>query len=107
MVHPIALKRIRRNFLRPAAVFHPVQSDGSSMRIFALFLCMFLMLITLGTLTYVYILWNTYWIRVAKLTEEGGYLRKQTAVRIVEVDPQVSHATFQMVLRTVVVHCIK
>ena len=59
------------------------------MRIFALFLCTFLLLITLGTLSYVYILWNTYWIRVAKLSKEGGYLRKQNAVRIVEVDPQV------------------
>lgn len=37
------------------------------MRVFAMFLCLFLMLLSSGTLTYVYVLWNTYWQRVAKL----------------------------------------
>ena len=59
------------------------------MRIFALFLCLFLLLISFGTLTYIYILWNTYWMRVAKLSEERNYLRQQqqqNSVRVLEGD---------------------
>ena len=60
------------------------------MRIFALFLCLFLLIISCGTLTYVYILWNTYWIRVAKLTEERNHIRQQhNAIRVLEGDEQV------------------
>jgi hypothetical protein len=62
------------------------------MRIFALFLCLFLLLISVGTLTYVYILWNTYWLRVAKLTEERNYIRQQqqqNSIRVVDGDDQV------------------
>jgi hypothetical protein len=63
------------------------------MRLFALFLCLFLLIISCGTLTYVYLLWNTYWLRVAKLTEERNYFRQQhqTAVRVLETDDQVKY----------------
>ena len=60
------------------------------MRIFALFLCLFLLIISCGTMMYVYILWNTYWIRVAKLTEERNQMRQHhNAVRVLEGDEQV------------------
>lgn len=36
------------------------------MRIFGLFLCLFLVLLFSGTLTYIYILWNSYWMKIAK-----------------------------------------
>lgn len=36
------------------------------MKIFALFLCMFLLLLCGGTLTYIYILWTSYWQQMAK-----------------------------------------
>jgi len=36
------------------------------MKIFALFLCTFLLLLCCGTLTYVYILWTSYWQQMAK-----------------------------------------
>ena len=36
------------------------------MKIFALFLCTFLLLLCGGTLTYIYLLWTTYWAQMAK-----------------------------------------
>jgi len=38
-----------------------------------MFLCSFLLLMFTGTLTYVYLLWNTYWDRVAKITRDYRY----------------------------------
>ena len=43
------------------------------MRVFSMFLCSFLLLMFTGTLTYVYLLWNTYWDRVAKITRDYRY----------------------------------
>ena len=40
------------------------------MRMFATFLCLFLLLLFFGTLTYVYIMWRHYWIRVEQLNRE-------------------------------------
>ena len=65
---------------------------SETMRIFALFLCLFLLIISCGTLTYIYLLWNTYWIRVAKLSEERNFMRQQqqqNSVRVLEFDDQV------------------
>ena len=75
------------------------------MRVFALFLCLFLLLISLGTLTYVYILWNTYWIRVAKLNEERVYMRQQqNAVRILQGDDQVWQCCFAYATAWIVIY---
>ncbi len=41
-----------------------------AMRLFATFLCFFLLLLVFGTLSYVYLLWRHYLIRVEKLQEE-------------------------------------
>jgi cell division protein FtsL len=67
---------------------------SETMRIFALFLCLFLLIISCGTLTYIYLLWNTYWIRVAKLSEERNFMRQQqqqNSVRVLEFDDQVKN----------------
>ena len=38
------------------------------MRLLSTFLCVFLLTLFSGTLTYVYIIWNSYWSKVAKTT---------------------------------------
>ena len=40
------------------------------MKLLASFLCTFLLLMFVGTVSYVYILWHHYWIRVERLARE-------------------------------------
>ena len=47
------------------------------MKLLASFLCTFLLLMFLGTLSYVYILWHHYWLRVEKLAKEQRLLQNQ------------------------------
>ena len=48
------------------------------MRLISTFLCCFLLTLFTGTLTYVYIIWNSYWSKVAKMTDfEEALLNKQ------------------------------
>ena len=51
------------------------------MRIFSLFLCTFLFMIFSGTVTYVYLLWNTYWDRVAKLSRDYPAVHRRAPPR--------------------------
>ena len=52
------------------------------MRIFAVFLFLFLFTLFFGTLSYIWLLWNTYWSRVEKLAVDHHYLsRKGQQVR--------------------------
>lgn len=48
------------------------------MKIFAVFLCTFLFLLFGGTLTYVYILWTSYWQQIAKYTSYEDSLKTGT-----------------------------
>ena len=45
------------------------------MKIFAVFLCTFLMLLFGGTMTYMYILWTSYWQQIAKYTSYEDTLK--------------------------------
>jgi len=47
------------------------------MRIFAIFLFLFLMTLFFGTLSYIWLLWNTYWSRIEKLAVDHHYLNRR------------------------------
>ena len=47
------------------------------MRLFAVFLFLFLMTLFFGTLSYVWLLWNTYWSRIEKLAVDHHYLNRR------------------------------
>jgi len=52
------------------------------MKIFALFLCLFLFLLFGGTLTYIYLLWTAYWSQLAKYNSYEDSLKSIHANRI-------------------------
>ena len=61
------------------------------MRLISTFLCCFLLTLFTGTLTYVYIIWNSYWSKVAKMTDfEEALLNKQLQIS------QQGHHRFHM-----------
>ena len=60
------------------------------MRLISTFLCCFLLTLFTGTLTYVYIIWNSYWSKVAKMTDfEEALLNKKLQI-------SQGHRRFQM-----------
>ena len=76
------------------------------MRLFALFLCMFLFLLCGGTLAYVYILWFTYWQQLSKYSYEDSLrdnanLQKSNSVnfrRVVPMNPAPQQQEKQEIL---------
>ena len=60
---------MRRTSLLPSKN-HPPSLLPFNMKLLATFLCLFLLLLFLGTLSYVYLLWHQYWQRVMKLHRE-------------------------------------
>lgn len=52
------------------------------MRFLTTFLCLFLLLLSVGTLTYIYLIWTTYWQRIAKLTKENNLHGYHSVVRL-------------------------
>ena len=51
------------------------------MKLLATMLCFFLLLLLVGTCSYVYILWHHYWIRVEKLVEDQNRYQKVASIR--------------------------